>query len=54
MALDGEMLNFAARGARNGKLYLYSSPTGHGKTRFLVGNACAMSLPYIKDGKNYN
>ena len=51
LALDGEMLNFAARGARSGKLYLYSSPTGHGKTRFLVGNACAMSMPYIKDGK---
>lgn len=51
MALEGELLNFAARGARQGKLYLYSAPTGHGKTRFLVGNACAMSLPYIKDGK---
>ena len=51
LGLDGEMLNFAARGARTGKLYLYSAPTGHGKTRFLVGNACAMSLPYIQDGK---
>lgn len=49
--LDGEILNFAARGARLGKMYIYSSPTGHGKTRFLVGNACSLSLPYIKDGK---
>ena len=49
--LDGEYLNFAARGARLGKLYLYSAPTGHGKTRFFVGNACALSMPYIQDGK---
>ena len=49
--LDGEYLNFAARGARLGKLFLYSAPTGHGKTRFFVGNACALSLPYIEDGK---
>ena len=49
--LDGEILNFAARGARLGKMFLFSAPTGHGKTRFLVGNACALSLPYIKDGK---
>jgi replicative DNA helicase len=49
--LDGDILNFAARGARLGKLFLFSAPTGHGKTRFLVGNACSLSLPYIKDGK---
>jgi len=29
--LDGEILNFAARGARLGKFYLFSAPTGHGK-----------------------
>lgn len=29
--LDGDMLNFACRGARLGKYYLYSAPTGHGK-----------------------
>lgn len=50
LPLEGEMLNFASRGARLGKLYLYSAPTGHGKTRFLVGNACAMSLPRIENG----
>jgi len=49
--LDGEIMNFAARGARLGKLYLFSAPSGHGKTRFLVGNACALSMPYIEDGK---
>ncbi|MFW5889546.1 MAG: DnaB-like helicase C-terminal domain-containing protein [Bacillota bacterium] len=49
--LDGEMLNYVSRGARQGKLYLYSAPSGHGKTRFLVGNACSLSMPYIKNGK---
>ncbi len=49
--LDGDILNYAARGAREGKLYLFSAPTGHGKTRFLVGNACSLSMPYIQDGK---
>jgi len=49
--LAGDILNYAARGAREGKLYLFSAPTGHGKTRFLVGNACSLSLPYIENGK---
>lgn len=49
--LIGEILNYAARGARLGRFYLYSAPTGHGKTRFLVGNACNLSLPYIENGK---
>lgn len=49
--LDGEILNFAARGARLGKFYLFSAPSGHGKTRFLVGNACSLAMPYIENGK---
>lgn len=49
--LVGEIFNYAARGARLGRLYLYSAPTGHGKTRFLVGNACNLSMPYIENGK---
>ncbi len=49
--LEGDMLNFATRGARLGKMYLYSAPSGHGKSRFFVGNACALSMPFIKDGK---
>lgn len=48
---DGDILNYAVRGARLGKLYIYSAPSGHGKTRFLVGNACAMSLPHIENHK---
>jgi replicative DNA helicase len=50
-SLDGDIFNFVCKGARLGKLYLYSAPTGHGKTRFLVGNACSLSLPYIQDGE---
>lgn len=49
--LEGDILNFATKGAQLGKLYLFSAPTGFGKTRFLAGNACRISLPYIKDGK---
>ena len=51
LPFDGEMLNFAVRGARLGKLYIYSAPSGQGKTRFMVGNACAVSLPYIENNK---
>lgn len=51
LPFDGEMLNFAVRGARLGKLYIYSAPSGQGKTRFMVGNACAISLPYIENNK---
>ncbi len=49
--LDGKIMNYASRGARLGKMFLYSSPSGHGKTRTFVGDACALSLPYILDGK---
>ena len=52
LPLDGDIVNFAARGARLGKLYTYSAPSGQGKTRYMVGNACAICFPYIgKDGK---
>lgn len=49
LPLDGDIINFAARGARLGKLYTYSAPSGAGKTRYMVGNACAISMPYIDD-----
>lgn len=49
--IDGEIFNSITRGAREGKMFLYSAPSGHGKTRFFVGNACALSLPYIEEGK---
>ena len=52
LPLDGDIINYASRGARLGKLYTYSAPSGAGKTRYMVGNACAISMPYIdKSGK---
>lgn len=52
LPLDGDIINYATRGARLGKLYTYSAPSGAGKTRFMVGMACSISLPYIdKSGK---
>ena len=47
--LDGNIYNYAVRGARLGKMYISSSPSGHGKTRRMVGQACALSLPYLKE-----
>lgn len=52
LPLDGDIINYATRGARLGKLYTYSAPSGAGKTRYMVGNACAISMPYLdKAGK---
>ncbi len=52
LPLDGDIVNYATRGARFGKLYIYSAPSGMGKTRYMLGNACAISMPYIdKNGK---
>lgn len=51
LPLDGDILNYATRGARGGKLYIYSAPSGVGKTRYMVGNACAISLPYLDEHK---
>jgi replicative DNA helicase len=47
LPIDGSIINYAVRGARLGKLYIYSAPSGAGKTRFLVGNACSLSMPYL-------
>lgn len=49
LPINGNMLNFATRGARLGKFYLYSAPSGEGKTRFLVSNACSLSLPRLSE-----
>lgn len=49
LPVDGDILNYAVSGARRGKLYTYSAGTGVGKTRFMVGNACAISMPYIDE-----
>lgn len=52
LPIEGSIINYAGRGARLGKLYTYSAPSGAGKTRYMLGNACAISMPYInKDGK---
>ena len=52
LPLDGEIINYATRGARLGKLYTYSAPSGAGKTRYMVGLACSISMPYLdKSGK---
>lgn len=49
LPLDGSIINWAARGARQGKLYIYSAPSGSGKTRYMVGNACAISMPCLNE-----
>ena len=41
------MLSTVVGGARLGKFYTYSAPTGEGKTRFLVSNACSISVPRV-------
>jgi replicative DNA helicase len=51
LPLEGDILNYATRGARLGKFYVYSASSGSGKTRHMVGNACAISLPYIENHK---
>lgn len=45
--LDGEIYNFAVRGARYGKFYLNSAASGHGKTRIMVGHASSLAFPKI-------
>ena len=45
--LDGEIYNYIVSGARYGKFYLNSAPSGAGKTRTMVGNACSLAYPYI-------
>lgn len=52
LSLDGDIVNYALSGARLGKMYLYSAPSGQGKTRHMVGDACALSLPYLDQHGN--
>lgn len=49
--IQGDILNGVCRGMRFGKLFLNSAPSGHGKTRQMVGNACGISMPYIEGDK---
>lgn len=50
--LNGKILNDITRGARMGKFYIYSAPSGEGKTRFLISNACAMCFPHLDEKCN--
>ena len=49
--LEGHILNYATRGGRKGKMYMYSAPQGYGKTRVMVGNACPIAFPRIENNK---
>lgn len=48
---EGTLVNYATRGCRKGKMYLYSAPSGGGKTRTMLGNACSIAFPRIENGK---
>lgn len=50
-SMEGDMMTFITRGARYGKSYLISMPTGGGKTRFMVGNMCRFAFPRIEGDK---
>lgn len=45
--LDGDIYNFAVRGARYGKFYINSAASGHGKTRLMVGQAAGLAFPKL-------
>ena len=47
--LQGDILNTIIRGARKGKFYLVSMPTGGGKSRLGVGDACNLAFPVYFD-----
>lgn len=51
--MEGRLINYTTRGCRKGKMYLYSAPSGGGKTRTMVGNACSIAFPHIENGKIY-
>lgn len=49
--IDGDILNYIVRGGRLGKMYLFSAPTGQGKTRSMLGHAASLSFPILDDNK---
>ncbi|PAV30313.1 hypothetical protein CIL05_07535 [Virgibacillus profundi] len=51
LPLNSPMLTAAASGARLKKFYIRSAPTGHGKSRNLIGDACKMSAKGWYDSK---
>lgn len=52
--LQGQIFNTVVRGARKGKYYLRSAPTGAGKTRMMVGDACNLAIPIYYDNRIKN
>lgn len=50
--LDGDIYNHVVRGARLGRMYITSSGSGGGKSRRMVGQACALSLPYLDSNRH--
>lgn len=47
LPISGEIVNYAVRGLRPGKMYLYSANSGGGKTRFMASLAADIAMPYI-------
>ncbi len=47
LPLRGDIMNMVTRGARLKKLYMQSLPTGVGKTRLAIGNACNLGTNEI-------
>lgn len=45
LPLQGNIFNTVVRGARRGKLLLYSGATGEGKSRIAIGNAAHLAYP---------
>lgn len=43
--LQGKYFNTIVRGARKGKFFLRSAPSGVGKSRLMIGDACFLSYP---------
>lgn len=49
LPLNNEGLNTVTRGARLGCLFMRSLIQGQGKTRFAIGDACKIAVPYSYD-----
>lgn len=49
ISMYGSMMNAVTRGARLKKFYLLSAPSGYGKSRNLIANACTFSCDKIYD-----
>ena len=45
--MQSKIMNTVARGCRKKKLYMRSAPTGWGKSRDAIGDACTIAIPEI-------